>query len=165
MANIDPDQSEMNRIVLKWERHPLPYLSDMDIYMREPQRKFSSTRRAEMRIWPRDPAVPSTTERIMVICFDHYKSLRTFTKTREQLLDEQADASSPGQKWCIESEILLSIYALSDVLVSDTIHFLQKCSIELEKMVSDNIAPLSWFQVPPQIMCPRFRHNRGHFMR
>lgn len=142
MANLDPGQSDNNCIILRWERHALRYINDIEIYMREPQQAFSPTHRVEMRFWRTPSARPSTNENIMLISFGDYASLHTFTRTRKQFSKSQTDASSPGQIWCTESEVLLSIYALLEVVVSDTVNFLQECSVELELMVSNSTSSL-----------------------
>lgn len=105
--------------------------------MQEPHRNMSCTRSAVLHFSPAASANDSTSENIILILFGHYSSLRSFAGMTEQLTQDQTVWSMSGQRWCVESNVLLLIYALLALLVTDTVNFLQECSVQLELMVSD----------------------------
>lgn len=133
-GDLDPYQLHDSRIILVWEKNAPRFESDFEMYMSEPHRSRLSGYRADLRLWVKS----ATTETVATILFGHSDSLRAFDETRNDMNQIQMNGSANDQMWLPTSDLLLTIYALLDLVVKDTICFLQECSVELEVMVSLN---------------------------
>ncbi|KAI1149708.1 hypothetical protein F4825DRAFT_453171 [Nemania diffusa] len=121
-GNLDPSRGK-NEMMLMWQSNLIPFTSDFAVYIWEYQKSIPPAEYAKVIVCPAELETESSR---LVIAFRSCRAHRLFSEKRENRMGT-IPANGNGSHWSPMSEVILSIYCVFEVMISDTAKFVDCC--------------------------------------
>lgn len=135
LGNMDANRAD-DQMFLTWAYHAPAFTNDFQVYLWEPQKQTPSLEFAKILLCP---AKFSGRLVRLVMCFSSARAVTAFSNRRKARTHRASTTSSiPAMSGgrCSTGIILLPIRDAFDVMVDDTVEFLEGCRDEVSRMVS-----------------------------
>lgn len=135
LGNMDANRAD-DQMFLTWACHAPAFTNDFQVYLWEPQKQRPSLEFAKILLCP---AKFSGRLVRLVMCFGSARAVTAFSNRRRARTHRTSTSSSnpaiSGGR-CSTGNILLPMRDAFDVMIDDTVVFLEGCRDEISRMVS-----------------------------
>ena len=130
---------DRDHILLTWQWNAPEFSTDFDIFVSEQYKSLPQNSFVDIRLHT-DPSSETTK---LVILFRDWFSMYDFSSSRSGVDSYYTSTLNPTQVWSPKSEVVFSICLVLKIICLQTLGFLNSCTREIEKMVSNHTMPMS----------------------